>query len=101
MYVVYVHNTCKVISFTKRKVICGIKLHYTRIHSVPKAEAAAAAEFVHDDFALLAAIAGTEDLLLTSPPPSPSSSSDICMVKDVQHIHFSNTTYKVHCNYII
>lgn len=54
---------------------------------MPEAELGVLAEFVHDDFALAAAVADNEDLLLISP----ASSSDICMVKDVQHKHFSNT----------
>jgi len=63
---------------------------------VSEVEVAVLAEFLHDDFALLDATADNEDLFLTSPA---SSSSDICMVEDVQHEHFSNTIQSTLCLY--
>jgi len=56
---------------------------------VLEAEAAAAAEFVLDDFVLL--VASTENLLLASP----ASSSDICTVKDRHQKQQKNTDYTV------
>jgi len=53
---------------------------------VLEADVAVLAEFVQEDFAV---IAGTEELRLVSP----ASSSDICIVKDKHHINYSRHSF--------